>query len=315
MQKDFINAAILAGGKGERMFPLTNFLPKALLPLLGATFLDYQIALLSEAGIEEIYVIVSYLKEKIEDFLHKKYPQIKIVEQKTPGFVGALRALPPLIKGRLFVCHVDNYISEGLKEFVKEQNCTFFLVKSAEQPKSEGVVVEEEFIIDVKEGAEFVNTGYYILTEEAEDVLMQIPLFPEEEGDVNLLKSLLRKGVRVRGVKISGWRRNINTPSVLFSVAKRLMDEAHYVFLPKGVRKNLYLKDFSTPSFKIIAPSWIGEGVYIKDSLIGPYAVIGGHALILSSRVAESIIWADVKIEKEDIRGWIILEEVRCEAI
>ena len=61
------HAIILAGGKGERLRPLTNDRPKSMIEVAGVPILDYQIDALREAGVEEVVLTVSYLKEVIQD--------------------------------------------------------------------------------------------------------------------------------------------------------------------------------------------------------------------------------------------------------
>jgi len=58
-------AVILAGGRGERLRPLTNAIPKPMAPVNGRPFLEYLIELLRTNGIEEIILLVGYLNEKI----------------------------------------------------------------------------------------------------------------------------------------------------------------------------------------------------------------------------------------------------------
>lgn len=61
-------AVILAGGRGERLRPLTDTLPKPMVPIHGRPFLEYLIELLKQNGIEEVVLLVGYLSEKIIDY-------------------------------------------------------------------------------------------------------------------------------------------------------------------------------------------------------------------------------------------------------
>ena len=59
-------ALILAGGKGSKMKPLTEKLPKPLLPIQGKPILEHQIELLKACGIKEVSIVIGYLGEKIK---------------------------------------------------------------------------------------------------------------------------------------------------------------------------------------------------------------------------------------------------------
>ena len=61
------HAIILAGGKGERLRPLTDGRPKSMVEVAGVPILDYQLKALREGGVEEVVLTVSYLKEVIQD--------------------------------------------------------------------------------------------------------------------------------------------------------------------------------------------------------------------------------------------------------
>ena len=60
------SALILAGGKGSQMKPLTEKLPKPLLPIQGKPILEHQIELLQACGIKEVFVVIGYMGEKIK---------------------------------------------------------------------------------------------------------------------------------------------------------------------------------------------------------------------------------------------------------
>ncbi|MDO8515867.1 MAG: sugar phosphate nucleotidyltransferase [bacterium] len=68
MDKKITQAVILAGGRGERLRPLTDDRPKPMVLVNGRPFLEYQFDLLKKNGIEEIVILVGYMKEKIMDY-------------------------------------------------------------------------------------------------------------------------------------------------------------------------------------------------------------------------------------------------------
>ncbi|HET6605905.1 MAG TPA: HAD-IIIA family hydrolase [Rhodopila sp.] len=59
-------AVILAGGRGTRMQPITNHLPKPMVPVCGRPFLEYQIEQLADQGIERVLLLLGYLPEVVQ---------------------------------------------------------------------------------------------------------------------------------------------------------------------------------------------------------------------------------------------------------
>lgn len=81
-----MKAFLLAAGKGERLLPYTQFLPKPLFPILGVPILEIQLKKLLKLGVRDVGINVFHLKEKILDFLNK-YSQetpvnVSIFEEK-----------------------------------------------------------------------------------------------------------------------------------------------------------------------------------------------------------------------------------------
>jgi histidinol-phosphate phosphatase family protein len=60
-------AVILAGGRGTRMRPITDTLPKPMVPVLGRPFLEYQIEQLREQGFERVLLLLGYLPHVVRD--------------------------------------------------------------------------------------------------------------------------------------------------------------------------------------------------------------------------------------------------------
>lgn len=92
-----IDAVMMAGGKGERLRPLTEKTPKPLLPVGDKAIIDHNVDRLINYGVQHIFVTVNYLKEQIEK--HYKEPrngvQVKTVrEPKFLGTIGSIKFVP-----------------------------------------------------------------------------------------------------------------------------------------------------------------------------------------------------------------------------
>lgn len=96
-----MKAMILAAGLGQRMRPLTDHLPKPLLPVGGKPLLQYHLEALQQAGVDEVIINLAYLGEKIREFVIKKiWADLKIHFSQEPEPLetgGAIfKALPLL---------------------------------------------------------------------------------------------------------------------------------------------------------------------------------------------------------------------------
>ena len=67
MQEEITQAVIFAGGRGERLRPLTDQIPKPLAPVNGIPFLDYLLQSLIQAGMTKILLLLGYQSQKVID--------------------------------------------------------------------------------------------------------------------------------------------------------------------------------------------------------------------------------------------------------
>lgn len=103
-----MKAMILAAGLGTRMRPLTDNLPKPLIPVAGRPLIEYHLDRCRAAGIKEVVINVSYLGHLIESHLGSGEPwglQITYSREPEPlDVVGGLRQALPLLGGQPFWC-------------------------------------------------------------------------------------------------------------------------------------------------------------------------------------------------------------------
>lgn len=111
MSVEIRKAMVLAGGRGERMQPLTNDRPKPLVEVGGRALIDRAIDHLLAAGVDEIVVNVHYMADMLEAHLKARSgPRIEISDERdqlldTGG--GVKRALPMLGSEPFFVVNSD----------------------------------------------------------------------------------------------------------------------------------------------------------------------------------------------------------------
>lgn len=104
-------ALILAAGRGERMRPLTDYVPKPLLPIDGKAVILHLLETLHSAGFIEVVVTVGYLGEKIKAFVgENKSPSQKFdfaYQEKLLGSADAIKAAEQNIHGNFLAMAAD----------------------------------------------------------------------------------------------------------------------------------------------------------------------------------------------------------------
>lgn len=112
-----MQCVILAGGLGMRLLPLTQTLPKALLPINGRPFVDYQLDWIARQGITDVVICIGYLGERIADHVgdgarYKLVVRYADEGRDLMGTGGALRhALDQsLLADAFFVLYGDSFL-------------------------------------------------------------------------------------------------------------------------------------------------------------------------------------------------------------
>ena len=88
-----VDAVIMAGGKGERLRPLTEKIPKPLLPVADKAIIDHNVDRLISYGFQHISVTVNYMKEQIEDHYQEPRNGIQIQTVREPKFLGTIGSI------------------------------------------------------------------------------------------------------------------------------------------------------------------------------------------------------------------------------
>lgn len=106
-----VEALIMAGGRGERLRPYTDELPKPLIPVGGKPIIEHALGLLVRHGIQRVSISVNYLREKIIDHLGDGARfglTIEYVHEDAPlGTAGALALLGPAVHDTLLMMNSD----------------------------------------------------------------------------------------------------------------------------------------------------------------------------------------------------------------
>lgn len=88
-----IDAVLMAGGKGERLRPLTEKTPKPLLKVGDKCIIDHNVDRLIRYGVKHINVTVNYLAEQIEEHYGEPRDSIKVQTVREPKFLGTIGSI------------------------------------------------------------------------------------------------------------------------------------------------------------------------------------------------------------------------------
>lgn len=116
-----ITAVIMAGGKGERLRPLTETVPKPMLHVGSKPIIEHNIDRLIQFGVREIYISINYLGDQIKNYFgdgSSKGISIRYVEETEPlGTIGALSLIPEFEEETIFLINSDLLTNIDLEQF------------------------------------------------------------------------------------------------------------------------------------------------------------------------------------------------------
>lgn len=118
-----VDAVIMAGGEGRRLRPLTLDTPKPLITLNGKTIIDYNIDRLESYGIDNFFISVNYLKEKIKEHVgdgKKRGISIQYIDESKPlGTIGAAAEIKNFSHDTVLVMNSDLLTNIDYEDFYR----------------------------------------------------------------------------------------------------------------------------------------------------------------------------------------------------
>lgn len=115
-----IDAVLMAGGKGERLRPLTEKTPKPLIKVGDKCIIDYNIDRLLTYGVSHISVTVNYLKAQIEEHFREKRQGVKIATVREPeylGTIGSVKFVEKFYNDTVLVMNSDLFTNIDYEDF------------------------------------------------------------------------------------------------------------------------------------------------------------------------------------------------------
>lgn len=186
-EKINLPVVIMAGGKGTRLKPITNVIPKPLVPIGDKTILETILDQFEEIGCTKFYMSVNYKADIMKYYLSQldhRYDMEFFQEEKPLGTIGSVSLLKGKINTPFFVSNCDIVIDQDYRDVYEYHQSNrndltiVTAVKSIRIPYGVIETGEDGLMTGLQEKPEqtyMINTGVYILNPELIDEI------PEEE--------------------------------------------------------------------------------------------------------------------------------------
>lgn len=222
-----MKAFILAGGRGERLRPLTLSCPKCLVPIDGAPLLGLWLARCGLAGVTDVLLNVSHHSEVVRDYLDRRPggPRVQLVVESAPrGTAGTVSAHREFVEGEesFWVIYADNLTDLALDDMLathrRHHGILTMALFHAPDPPAAGIVEmsPDGRIVSFEEKpkrprSDLANAGIYLARAELFNEL------PPPRGEVldfgfDVLPRLVG---RMHGHVVDGFFADIGTPDAL----------------------------------------------------------------------------------------------------
>jgi len=200
-----MKAIIIAGGKGTRLAPLTDTLPKALVPIDEQNLTEHVLEILKKHGITDVTLSLAHMSDKVKEYFENNKPEgvnLSYLEEKEPmGTAGPLLLLKQsgnIPDEDFLMLNGDNLYSMDISDMIefhkKHPGLATVALHEVDDPSSFGVVDMDDTKIKrfvekpIKEEAPSnkINSGYYVLSPEVFDyvpdgdrAMMEHDIFPQ----------------------------------------------------------------------------------------------------------------------------------------
>ncbi len=214
-----IDAVLMAGGKGERLRPLTEKTPKPLLKVGDKCIIDHNVDSLISYGVKNISVTVNYLKEQLEEHFSEPRGEVQVQTVREPKFlgtIGSIRFIPEFFNDTVLVMNSDLFTNINYEDFYlhfKEHDADMSVAAvpyDVDIPL--GILnLDGRNITGLSEKPHYgyyANAGIYLIKKSALDLIPEDVMF----HSTDLVEALIAAGRKVIRFPLNGTWIDIGTP-------------------------------------------------------------------------------------------------------
>lgn len=214
-----LRAVLMAGGKGERLRPMTLSVPKPLLKVGGKAIIDYNIEALASVGVDDVSVTVNYLAEQIEEHFSKEVAGVKVKcvrEPRALGTIGSVSLVDLPSEGDTIVMNSDLLTTVSFENMYLTHRERGADVTIAVVPYNVSVPyailsTDDDRVTALQEKPSYsyyANAGIYIFSN---DLLKKLPA-DERTDATDLIEQAIAEGRKVTYYPINGTWIDIGSP-------------------------------------------------------------------------------------------------------
>jgi mannose-1-phosphate guanylyltransferase len=299
-----MKAFILAAGKGTRLRPFTDALPKPLIPVLNRPVMANIISLCKEHGFTDFIANLCYKGEQIEQAfgdgsshgvnLHYSW------EEQLLGTAGGVGRQADFLRDGTFVIVSGDVVTDidlsQMLAFHRSRGALITMaVKEVEDPSRFGIVVTEETgrILSFqekpapgKEKSRLANTGIYILEPEALDYIPAGEVF---DFGHDLFPKLLAMAAPIYAMRTDAYWSDVGTLPQYLSTHWDLLEQPGF-YKRERIGKNTIIEPGAVVSDKAL----VGDNCHIHaGAVVTGLSCISDHMILTAdARIANSVIWS-----------------------
>jgi mannose-1-phosphate guanylyltransferase len=317
-----MRAIVLVGGEGTRMRPLTETIPKPLIPLVDRPFLDHVLDHLAAHGVHEVRLSSPYLESTFAQFIERRHgdPAITWITEATPlGTGGAVANAARGLDETFFVLNGDILTDldlNALLEYHRASGAAATITLTAvEDARPFGLVATgpdgrvEEFREKPAEPIPGeVNAGTYVLEPSA---LRGVAFGRSVSIERETFPSLIAADAPVFGFVSDSYWMDLGTPDkylratfdALEGRVRGLDYAAPYVDPSASVSLRAHLgrwtvvgpgasvgEDARVEDSVLLAGASVGPGARVSESILGPLSSVGREAVVDRAVLAEGAV-------------------------
>lgn len=298
-------AVLLAGGLGTRLRPLTNAVPKPLVPVANRPLISYSLAMLGRGGVEEAILACGYKAGRLREgiaALGGLGLDVTIVEEPEPlGTAGGIRNALPAADGPFVAMNGDQIMDVDVRALLEShvaRNADLtIVVRRVPDVAAYGLVPCDDGgrVLEFGEkrprdptGRNLINTGMYVFDP---SVLEAIPEGESYSNERQLFPGLIRDGRRVFAFPMSegAFWADVGTPANYLEANAELLNGA----LPAAEVATVASSAAISPDSAVLPPVSLAAHCRIDPGTeVGPDVSVGERAIVeRGAAVRSSILW------------------------